>query len=475
MDERRDWPAVLSPPQRNNFFFGKMMGVAQFEREQCYGMGQRWLINRLTIGTGVLCGLEVTLTADGKRLRVAPGVAIDPWGREIVVGRLVEFDPFAAGGGCGCGDSAPITEAKDYSLCLTYRECTTNDQAVLYADDCPGQPDCQPDTTVETYGLALSDVVTPAAFDCDKWTAAVATHDGTSEPGGRTLGEVTEVPAPSIDVLRARLAEQFGSSCAVPITTCVPLALVTAKKDGDTWTLAVADGPRRRVYTQAQLLETILCLVACCSGGRTTTTDHPTTKPFQVTGVELGTARVTGNIVDLNPVAPTAVAGVSTYTFPRSEDDDTAVAGPVIIRVTFNGKLDNASVALAAALSARSVSLTVTDDQTDPANPVEVPVSIQFAMVPDSQIADSSTLMLFMTGGQRGMTMSALLAAAPGGVKQGTYTLTLYGDDRAGSAGAPAQLALKSLASTTPAQALDGDANGSAGGTYVFRFALSAA
>ena len=69
MDELRDWPAVLSPPQRNNFFFGKMMGVAQFEREQCYGMGQRWLINRLTIGTGVLCGLEVTLTADGKRLR----------------------------------------------------------------------------------------------------------------------------------------------------------------------------------------------------------------------------------------------------------------------------------------------------------------------------------------------------------------------------------------------------------------------
>jgi hypothetical protein len=211
MDESRDWPAVLRPPQRNNFFFGKMMGVAQFEREQCYGMSQRWLINRLTIGTGVLCGLEVSLTADGKRLRVAPGVAVDPWGREIIVGRVVEFDPFAAGGGCGCGDTAPITEAKDYSVCLTYRECTTNDQAVLYADDCPDQPECQPDTTVETFGLALTAVVTPAAFDCGKWTAAVGTHDGTSEPGGRTHGDVNEVtgvaplrPALAGDVPRSR-------------------------------------------------------------------------------------------------------------------------------------------------------------------------------------------------------------------------------------------------------------------------------
>jgi len=512
MDESRDWPALLKPPQRNNFFFGKMMGVAQFEREQYYGMGQRWLINRLTIGTGVLCGLEVTLTADGKRLRVAPGVAIDPWGREIVVGRLVEFDPFAAGGGCGCGDSAPITEAKDYSLCLTYRECTTNDQAVLYADDCPGQPDCQPDTTVETFGLALTDVVTPSVFDCTKWTAAIPTPESTTEPGADILVEVADVlpprpaldrdltrPArppigggtlmdargnstaggttpPTIDVLRARLAELLGSSCAVPATTCVPLALVTAKKSGDAWILTVADGSRRRVYTQAQLLEMILCLAACCSGGHTTTTETPTTKPFQVTGVELGTARVTGNIIDLNPVTPTTVAGISTYTFARSTDDETEVAGPIIIRVTFNGKLDKATVALPAALTAHSVSLTITDDQTDPATPVEVPVSIQFAMVPDSPIAESSTLMLFLSAGERGTTTNVLRSfATSGGVEQGTYTLTLYGDDRAGSTGVPAQRALKSLASTTPAQDLDGDTNGSAGGTYVFRFALSAA
>jgi hypothetical protein len=473
MNEPRDWPAVLKPPQRNNFFFGKMMGVAQFEREQCYGMGQRWLINRLTIGTGVLCGLEVTRTADGKRLCVAPGVAVDPWGREIVVSHPVPFDPFAAGGGgCGCSNGAPITEAKDYMLCLTYGECTSDDQPVQYADDCPGQPDCQPDTTVETFGLGLSDVAMPAAFDCDKWIAAVPTG---GIPGGpaRDSTRAGETTPPSIDVLRARLAEQLGSSCTVRTTPCVPLALVTAKKDGDAWTLTVADGPRRRVYTQAQLQETILCLVACCSGGHTTITEPPPTKLFQVTGVELGTARVTGNIIDLNPVTSAAGPGVPAYSFPHAENDETLVAGPVIIRVTFNGKLDTATVALAAAGTARSVLLTITDDQTDPVNPVEVPVPIQLAIVPDSEIADSSTLMLFMNGGQSGMIMNVMRFVAPAGVKQGTYTLTLYGDDR--STSVPAQIGLKSLASTTAAQALDGDANGSPGGAYVFRFTLSAA
>ena len=77
--------AELSSPARNNFFYGKLMGVQQFQLEQAYFLRQRWLLNRLGLGSGVLCGLEVVPTEDGQKLWLRPGVALDGLGREILV------------------------------------------------------------------------------------------------------------------------------------------------------------------------------------------------------------------------------------------------------------------------------------------------------------------------------------------------------------------------------------------------------
>lgn len=437
MDEPRDWPAVLRPPQRNNFFFGKMMGVAQFEREQRYGMGQRWLINRLTIGTGVLCGLEVKPTTDGKRLVIAPGVAVDPWGREIVVSHPVDFDPFAAGGGCGCSDSAPITEAKDYVLCLTYRECTANEQPVQYANDCPGQPDCQPDTIVETFGLALSDVVTPAAFDCGKWTAAVLTGHSLVEvierppltdstlPARPPLGGLTDPGGtsstpPSIDVLRARLAEQLGSSCAVPASTCVPLALVTAKNGGNTWTLTVADGPRRRIYTQAQLLEMILCLAKCCGDHPG---DHPEEPPppsetLRITGIEflrLTTSGPPTNLIrELVPASPRQ-PGAYPPVFDASAYSATSSSlrwEPIVLRVTFNKAIEGSAVTLRPPLPSQPLGYTLM------VGPLDVPPGQEIeAQVNLSNLEDANTVVMSCAG------------------DPGAYTLIVRGDPVAVSGG----------------------------------------
>src|SRR5260370_12856392 len=50
---------VLIAPERNNFFYGKLMDVPQFEKDYAYNLQKRLLMNRLVIGSGVIFGLNV--------------------------------------------------------------------------------------------------------------------------------------------------------------------------------------------------------------------------------------------------------------------------------------------------------------------------------------------------------------------------------------------------------------------------------
>ncbi|WP_437937091.1 hypothetical protein [Sorangium sp. So ce341] len=70
---------------RNRYFYGKLLDVHHFESEQSYFNDKRWLLNRLISGFGVVCGLDVHVTDDRKRVFVGPGVALDQAGRELVV------------------------------------------------------------------------------------------------------------------------------------------------------------------------------------------------------------------------------------------------------------------------------------------------------------------------------------------------------------------------------------------------------
>src|SRR5688572_33500882 len=83
--EARALLARLTTPSRNRYYYGKMLDSYHLELEQRYGNSKRWLINRLSLGQGVLCGLEVTASASGHEVSVSPGVAIDGYGREIIV------------------------------------------------------------------------------------------------------------------------------------------------------------------------------------------------------------------------------------------------------------------------------------------------------------------------------------------------------------------------------------------------------
>jgi hypothetical protein len=87
--------AQLRPPCRNRYFDGRILTARDLEREQAYGRGADAQLARLVLGGGVVCGLAVTAASEGGQqgVRVGAGLALDPWGRRIVVPDDVELIP----------------------------------------------------------------------------------------------------------------------------------------------------------------------------------------------------------------------------------------------------------------------------------------------------------------------------------------------------------------------------------------------
>ncbi|MCM1565338.1 MAG: hypothetical protein NC238_05215 [Dehalobacter sp.] len=75
--------------EKNNYFYGKLMTVRDFETEQRYFDEKRHLLNRLLHGSGLVCGFE-NLKIEFKDNKITidfvdGGMALDCCGREIVV------------------------------------------------------------------------------------------------------------------------------------------------------------------------------------------------------------------------------------------------------------------------------------------------------------------------------------------------------------------------------------------------------
>lgn len=194
--ERHGW---LSSAIRNRFFHGKMMDVHHFEMETAYGIDMRRLLNRLVTGSGVVCGLDVVRGDEPCSVRITLGVAIDGWGREIIVPARTPSIPIPPplvdrvcgrheeqpyGGGKGQGGSGDKGDKKDGSsqdgssendeggekagrpgyeppaedACVTvvlcYHECETDPVAVL-AGDCSTSTPCAPGAIREQYRVAF--------------------------------------------------------------------------------------------------------------------------------------------------------------------------------------------------------------------------------------------------------------------------------------------------------------------------------
>lgn len=80
--------------ERNRYFPGKFMNARDFAADTEYLLSRHRLQNRLALGWGVACGLDVhedPRSACPNQLVVCPGIAIDCHGREIVIEEPVVF------------------------------------------------------------------------------------------------------------------------------------------------------------------------------------------------------------------------------------------------------------------------------------------------------------------------------------------------------------------------------------------------
>ena len=82
-------PIATSGTVRLNFFPGRLLTADDLREEQEYHREKHRRHLQMLHGFGVVDGLEVAIAADGATISVEPGIAIDEYGREIVLDDLV--------------------------------------------------------------------------------------------------------------------------------------------------------------------------------------------------------------------------------------------------------------------------------------------------------------------------------------------------------------------------------------------------
>ncbi len=104
----------LLPFERNRYYIGKLLTSADFQAEQMYGISKRKFLNELMFGDGIVCGLGV-YSLDDQSVMIDSGIALDGFGREIIVDSTVVRKLSAVEG-------FDQLESGKVMLCLRYRE-----------------------------------------------------------------------------------------------------------------------------------------------------------------------------------------------------------------------------------------------------------------------------------------------------------------------------------------------------------------
>jgi hypothetical protein len=166
--------------KRNNYFYGKLLTVSDFQVEQQYYVNKFRLINRLIHGAGVVCGLKVLYKgaeapdlSEGS-IRITEGVALDFCGREIVVSEREDKDVEAALKQKYPGFKGP----GDFYVWIKYDSCGDEKvPKVLEASTC--QEECCYSRIKESYRIEVDKSVpepwgTSEGDVCARWNEFVA-------------------------------------------------------------------------------------------------------------------------------------------------------------------------------------------------------------------------------------------------------------------------------------------------------------
>jgi hypothetical protein len=232
---------------RNRYFYGKLLDVLHLEMEQNYFNAKRWLINRTVVGYGVVCGLDVKIGSDGASVIVQPGLAIDKWGREIIVPGNSPPVPLPAPAAVPPGEECE-DDANCYHLVLCYHECQ-GDPVPALGGDCDQNAMCSPGSIRERYELCLRPRKLPKiTVDCTVPDLVSGTH--------------LNYPA---------LAQYVSAPCPpCPDDPCIPLANVRVPDKGVAFTVDDIDIAVRYIVFTADLMHDLLV----CLTNKSTAADY---------------------------------------------------------------------------------------------------------------------------------------------------------------------------------------------------------
>jgi hypothetical protein len=147
------------PYERNNYFYGKLLTVRDFETEQKYFNDKRRLLNRLMYGSGVISGLQV-VAIDDKSVSVEMGVALDNLGREIVVSSPVTLKLSMIEG------FSNNEYAKNVYLCIAYDEKGKEPVHSVAGSSVRAEEVSEYNRVLESYRLFIKeDAPSPSSFD----------------------------------------------------------------------------------------------------------------------------------------------------------------------------------------------------------------------------------------------------------------------------------------------------------------------
>jgi len=132
--------------ERLNYYFGKLITERDFKAEQNYFNEKRWLLNRRTIGWGVVCGLEVIKKENvTNQVIVKPGLALDQYGNDIVVCQEQTIEVIPA------SQVQPIDG--DFYVCIKYKWCYSEPVPSPVEECGEYRSDCQYNRIRETFVL----------------------------------------------------------------------------------------------------------------------------------------------------------------------------------------------------------------------------------------------------------------------------------------------------------------------------------
>lgn len=231
----------LASPERNHFFYGKLMDAEQFQKDQDYFNNKCSLVNRFVLGSGVVCGLNIIQDTEAEgMLRIEPGLAIDGSGHEIVVSEPVLMDPRQPTNDQGEPEGAP-TDAGIVEIRLAYAE-TKADLVPVLVPDCDTSGNCAPSTIREGFRVLVRQ-----------------TEEVPSSPACNFPLQSPPAETPLQELLQLLLCERTREKCSeVPTDASIPLGRVTIENAA----ISSIDPclGRQLVYSNALLYELILCL-----------------------------------------------------------------------------------------------------------------------------------------------------------------------------------------------------------------------